>query len=613
MNLLQDVVLAEGQFGSVALMAAALGRVPISGVALLRDGVLRLRDVVGMPPLQQAELLPLCRQTVEADDMVVFAQVRRSKGRVVHYFAGIPIRSDDRRPVGVVFIAAHDARHLESFVHDALWVLGHQIERELQAQRAQRDAGLLKRVAASAHQATDVRTMLGDCLNELCAHLRWPLGHVYLSDGEKLVPSGLWHGAEDPRFARLRDITESAPIPVGTGLPGEVAATSRPKWMDCLGLPEIGISSAFAFPVCVDDSVIAVVELFHDEYRPPSPRLLDLASALGGELGRAAGWIALRDTERRLREIVDATPDAFAAVDGEGAVTEWNAAAERMFGWSRGEILGRSLTGTIGITASAGVSTAVRANGQEFPVELEVRPCGEGTVLRAHGEPGTRNFIAAMAHELRTPLTSVAGYMELLVDEELTTEQREMALIVQRNTQRVQRLVEDVVTVGKIDARELRLTPEPADLGPLVAGAVGDAEPVAVRKAINLVSQIGPDPVPVLADPDQLGRALRHLLDNAIELTPPAGAVAIRVRRVGDEARITLADTGVGLTDEELPMLFTRFFRPSLALGTDARSTGLGLVIAKHVVELHRGRVTARSRAGQGTMITVVLPIVTQP
>ncbi|WP_239567191.1 ATP-binding protein [Lentzea nigeriaca] len=667
------------EFGATTLVAASLGRVPIAGVALLEADELRLLEVRGMPRGQD-ELLSLCRQTVEADELVVIAQPRRSLGRAIHLFAGVPIRGDDLLPIGVLFVASREVRHLDNVVLEALLALGGQLERELGAERATRAREVRGRVVSKVWGASDLAEVLQLCLDEVCAHAGWPFGHACVPAGDgtgDLVSAKLWHGADDDRFGRLREILAETRVSAGTGLSGEAAAALGPKWMDDLGLDGLGAGSGFAFPVHSEDGVVAVLEFFAPDVRRPGQCVLDLATELGREAGLAVARMSdraelarcqatLRETLHRLRTLIGTAHDAFIALDGDGRVTEWNAAAERMFGWPRADIMGRTLANTIvpqrfradhvaGIarleaTGEGSVLgrrielAALHRDGQEFPIELYVwqpEPTGpyrfnafvRDISERKEAERALRDafareqevveelrgldrvkteFVANVSHELRTPLTSISGYLELLVDGtagDLTEDQREMTSIIQRNTRRLLRLVEDILTVGKIDSGQFQPSVEPTDLGSLVEAVVESVEPAAARKAITLVRQVTPDPIMVRADPDQLDRALLNVLSNAVKFTQAVGTVVIRVRRIGDEARITVADTGIGIPQDELPKLFSRFFRSSLAIEHEIQGTGLGLAIVKHIVDRHGGNISVASRAGEGTMVTIVLPV----
>jgi PAS domain S-box-containing protein len=669
----------ERGFSSAVLVAAALFRAPIAGIALVEGGELSLHELRGTP-CGHEELLSLCRQTVEADDLVVFAQPRRSESREVHFYAGVPVRGDDRWPVGVLFVAAQEVRDLGNDALEALLALAGQAERALGAERAVRAMETRGRVLSVAQQASDLTEVLQFCLDEVCAHTGWPIGHVCVPSGDgtgDLVSAKLWHGADDGGSGRLREILQATTVSAGVGLCGEVAATLRPKWMNDLGLPDLGVGSGFAFPVHSEDGLIAVLEFYDPGARPPCPRVLDLVTELGRELGLAVARMSdraelvrsrteLQETVHRLQTIIDTAHDAFVALDEDGCVTEWNAAAERMFGWPRAAIMGRPLADTIvpqrfradhlaGIarlkaTGEASVLgrqvelAALRRDGEEFPIELYVwqpEPFGryrfnafvKDISERKDAECALRDayareqevveelrgldqiktdFIANVSHELRTPLTSISGYLELLVDGaagELTDDQREMTSIIQRNTARLLRLVEDILTVGKIDSGQFQPSVEPTELGVLVESVVESIEPAAIRKGITLVRQIGSEPIVVRADPDQLDRALMNVLSNAVKFTQAAGTVVIRVRRVGAQARITVADSGIGIAEDELPKLFSRFFRSSLAIEHEIQGTGLGLAIVKHIVERHGGDISVASRPGAGTMVTIVLPV----
>lgn len=672
------VVTERPGFSPAVLVAATLCQSPIAGIALIDRDELSLHEVRGMPHGQE-ELLPLCRQTVEADDLVVFAQPRRSAGRSLHFYAGVPIRGDDRQPVGVLFVAAQKVRHLDHDALEALQALGCQVEHELSAERAARAVEVLSRVMSLAQRTSDLAEVLQSCLDEVCVHAGWPIGHACVPTGDgtgELVSAKLWHGLDNGRSGRLREILEDTTVSPGVGLCGEVAATLRPKWMGDLGLPELGVGSGFAFPVHSGDGVIAVLEFYDPGVRHPGPRVLGLVTELGREVGQAVarmsehaelvhGQTTLRETVHRLQAIIGTAHDAFIALDEDGCVTEWNAAAERMFGWPRTAILGRLLADTVvperfradhvaGIvrlktTGEGSVLgrqielAALRRDGGEFPIELYVwqpEPSGpyrfnafvKDISERKEAERALRDayareqevveelrgldriktdFVANVSHELRTPLTSISGYLELLVDGvagELTDDQREMTSIIQRNTGRLLRLVEDILTVGKIDSGQFQPSVEPTELGAAVEAVVKSVEPTAIKKGITLVRQVGPDPILVQADPNQLDRALLNVLSNAVKFTRAAGSVVVRVRRVGAEARITVADTGIGIAQDELPRLFSRFFRSSLAIEHEIQGTGLGLAIVKHIVERHGGDISVASRPGEGTMVTIVLP-----
>ena len=219
-------------------------------------------------------------------------------------------------------------------------------------------------------------------------------------------------------------------------------------------------------------------------------------------------------------------------------------------------------------------------------------------------------FIAAISHELRTPLTSISGFLELLGDEEheLGETGRGYLTVIRRSTERLQRIVEDLLLVAQIEARRLELSLEPVDLADVVATATEAARPAADDKGvtIRLGGTVG---VHVDADPQRLGQVLDNLVSNAVKFTPPGGTVDVAVERDAARARLVVTDTGVGIPGDEQAQLFSRFFRATTATRQAIPGTGLGLWIARSIVEQHGGTISLESRVGEGTRVTVSLPV----
>ena len=219
-------------------------------------------------------------------------------------------------------------------------------------------------------------------------------------------------------------------------------------------------------------------------------------------------------------------------------------------------------------------------------------------------------FVAAVSHELRTPLTSVSGFLELLGDEEdsLALTGRTYLTAARRGTARLQRIVEDLLLVAQIEADLLELHTEPVDLAELAAAVVEDAGAAAAEKrvAITLDSE---GPLPLEADPTRLGQVLENLLSNAIKYTPAGGAVVLSTSGSDGDRRIEISDNGIGVPHAELGQLFSRFYRASTATRRAIPGTGLGLVIARAIVESHGGTISLESWEGEGTRVTVTLPL----
>jgi signal transduction histidine kinase len=219
------------------------------------------------------------------------------------------------------------------------------------------------------------------------------------------------------------------------------------------------------------------------------------------------------------------------------------------------------------------------------------------------------DFVASVSHELRTPLTSISGYIELLLEDDVNEEQRGFLEVVRRNSDRLLRLVGDLLFAAQLDARKVELQREPVDLLRLVTHAYEAALPVAAERQIELV--LATEPIGALeGDAGRLGQAIDNLLSNALKFTPPGGTVSLRLSERADGSEIEISDTGMGISAEDQQRLFERFFRAPEATEQAIQGTGLGLSIAAAIVQGHGGSIEVESEVGRGTAFKVVLPTI---
>jgi signal transduction histidine kinase len=221
------------------------------------------------------------------------------------------------------------------------------------------------------------------------------------------------------------------------------------------------------------------------------------------------------------------------------------------------------------------------------------------------------DFVASVSHELRTPLTSIRGYLELLREGEageLSDEQHQFVSIVERNADRLLRLVGDLLFVAQVEAGKIALEPRATDVDDLVRQAVDAARPAATEKDIEFDVDLDGLGV-LLADRARLAQVLDNLISNALKFTPPGGHVTVRTSRHTDVLVIEVSDNGMGISEEDQSQLFQRFFRTASATEQAIQGTGLGLSIVKAIVEAHGGVITVESVAGEGTIFRVELPL----
>jgi signal transduction histidine kinase len=216
-------------------------------------------------------------------------------------------------------------------------------------------------------------------------------------------------------------------------------------------------------------------------------------------------------------------------------------------------------------------------------------------------------FFAAVSHELRTPLTSVVGYVEVLLDdEELDPTQRKFLSVVERNAQRLVRLVGDLLFVAQVEAGEARIEPVDMDLATIAGEAVESAQPRALAGGISLELDC-PSSAPLRGDPQRLAQALDNLVSNAIKFTPEGGFAEVRIRHGAGTTTLEVQDSGVGIPEGEQCRLFERFFRAS-TIASRVPGVGLGLTIVKAIVDGHGGALDVVSREGAGTTFRIELP-----
>ena len=216
-------------------------------------------------------------------------------------------------------------------------------------------------------------------------------------------------------------------------------------------------------------------------------------------------------------------------------------------------------------------------------------------------------LVATVSHELRTPLTSIIGYLELLgTGEPLSIEDARFVEIARRNAARLQRMVEELLFLSRVDAGGLELDLEDVDVAELARAALGSADPAAAAKRITLELD-GPQALRMRADGNRLGQVLDNLISNAIKFTPERGKVKVCLGSADGTLMATVTDTGRGIPQAEQSRLFERFFRTTAT--RDVPGTGLGLTIVRAIVEAHGGSVTCESREGVGTTFAFRLPL----
>ncbi len=351
----------------------------------------------------------------------------------------------------------------------------------------------------------------------------------------------------------------------------------------------------------------------------------DLANALHRLAEQLSARVdALKAEEALLEALSEALSEGVVAVDRRPQVVRINATGRRLLRMPD-EVpfpvdhlpRERALRDALAAALRGEATDAAEAIISGHTLILAARPLPEGgAVLALYDltqirklEAVRRDFVANVSHELRTPLTIVGGFAETLAEDGVPVEQRRLfAEKIRVNAQRMQRIVDDLLDLSRIESGGWIPRPEPLSFRLFATDAIAAASAAASRRGVRLEMDIAQDAGTVYADPTALRQVLGNLVNNAVRYTPRDGEVRIFAEAVAGGILVGVRDTGSGIAAEHLPRIFERFYRVDPARSRDEGGTGLGLAIVRHLVEAHGGRVQAESTPGKGTSIAALLP-----
>jgi PAS domain S-box-containing protein len=429
---------------------------------------------------------------------------------------------------------------------------------------------------------------------------------------------------------------------------------------------DLAVHAAFGFPVIVRGQVVAVLEFFSSESAEPDEPLLDVMASIGSivaqTIERLSVATALERSELSFRSVAQTAHDAIITADGQGRIVSWNHGAERMFGWSENEAVGQSLhliiptglrdrhaTGMARVNAGGDRHVigrtaelrGLRRDGTEFPLELSLAEWSlererfytgilRDVTERKRAEEALRRtaehlaasqkaaveasraktiFLANMSHELRTPLNAILGFVQLMQrDRALGPEHLENLAVIMRSGEHLLGLINDVLSISKIEVGEAELRIGHFDLQHLVAVLQEMFRLRARNRGLDLVVETsGTIPAVVRGDEGKLRQVLINLLGNAIKFTN-LGRVALRASYRDDRAQFEVEDTGPGIAPEDQ----ARLFQPFVQTVSGARAnegTGLGLAISREYVHVMGGDLGVDSELGHGARFRFEIPL----
>lgn len=337
--------------------------------------------------------------------------------------------------------------------------------------------------------------------------------------------------------------------------------------------------------------------------------------------------------------VINTIPVGFLRVDEEGIIVDFNSSAEKITGYVKEDVVGKSHFDILHCTVEKdacplfkyalrrheyiiAMETAIRRKtGEQITLSITTAPLFDDRGNLAGGvelfrditeikrlERERKNILSMFAHDMKNPVITAGGFAQRLLSGKAgpTTEQQHDYLrLVMEELNKLEWLITDFLEFSSFEATECRPVTEPFDINTVIRKHVEAARMKAEEKGISLSFERGGGVIIVVADARLISRVIGNLLDNALHYTNPGGAVSISVSREDETILVKVSDTGIGISESHIPYIFDAFYRVS----RDSPGSGLGLSIAKTIVEAHGGRMWVESVYGQGSTVSFTLPV----
>ena len=531
------------------------------------------------------------------------------------------------------------------------------VTRDLTERKLVEEEGqLVSKLTRAIAEAETVDDAMQLTLREICRMADWKVGEAWVRTGSKLECSPAWYAAT-PELDRFRAPVGMA-IEPGFGLPGHAWKDKKPVWMRDIAsdtrflraaiAKEIGVGAGIAVPVLSEDEVVAVLVFFVFEPRVEDQELIELVTVVAAQLGslisRKQTEDALREREEQLRALAQTAVDAIVSADSRGKIIFFNRAAERIFGHSSVDVIGKPLTllmperfhnphergmlrfletGEASVIGKTLELAGLKKDGEEFPLELSL------STWHAGGESFFTGFLRdiserkraqeilqksdllktavlrAVSHDLRSPLTAIVAAGESIVSPNLDTPARgELASVIVQEASRLARLVDKLLDLSRLQGGVASPRQVWCSIEELLDVALEQMPPAGEEIRITA----DPELPSVRADAAQLERVFVNLFENARRFASGRPIHVEAYAKRDEQLVVCVSDSGPGIPASEQERVFEPFHR--LENGdVEYRGSGLGLAIVKGFVEANGGSVWVESSPGDGSTFVVELPL----
>lgn len=521
-----------------------------------------------------------------------------------------------------------------------------------------RELAALLEISQTATQSLETEKILNDTLDKSLEILDFDVGYIRTLDPEKKnLIVRIARGLSSPEF-----LTTSFPLDSPDPVVGKIVFQTQKPYIGSdirkdpmfktRTMEKEGVISLAMFPIVSKQRALGFIAVGSKKFHKFTKREIRLLMAFSSQLGAALENAQLYDevtkSKAYIENLVENAADIILSTDLEDQILTWNRGAEVTLGYSKEEVIGKHLSILLPpqrvhelaeMRAKVEISGALRdievvsnrKDGTAIYLSLSVSPITgiDGKIvgfLRVAKDVTEKkryerrlkeldkmksDFVSNVSHELRTPLTAIKGSVDNMLDGltgDLNEKQSRYLVRIKSNTDRLARLINDLLDLSKIEAG-IKLKSTNLGLVTIAREVAESLGPVAAEKFISFEIKCAENDLTVWADPDRISEVLTNLLGNAIKFTPTNGTVTLSLQRNGTQwVKVSVADTGPGIPSEEANRIFDKFYQVTQAEKQKAVGTGLGLSITKALVEMHGGKIWLESGGGRGSIFSFTLP-----